>query len=368
MDELKIAITKTKNPLPLPDSNGLGFGKYFTDHMLLADYKAGIGWRNLRIVPFGPLSLHPSAVVLHYGAEIFEGMKAYRTADNKIQMFRPMENAKRMNNSARRMCLPTIDEDYFVEAIRRFVEIEERWVPSEPGTSLYLRPFMYASEAKLGVHEASEATFVVIASPVGSYFPEGVKPIKIMIEDQDVRAVRGGTGEAKCGGNYAASTRAISRGEEQGYAQVLWLDGVERKYIEEVGAMNIMFKIGDTVVTPALNGSILPGITRKSAVQLLTHQGVKVEERAITVDEIMETAANGTMVEAWGIGTAAVVAPINAIAYKGVEYTIGTGDTGATTLKLYDDLTGIQWGKGTPDPFGWAFSVSEQAPGEVSSR
>lgn len=364
----QLKITKNTNPAPKPDESALGFGKIFTDHMLIVNYKAGLGWYNPRIEPFAPIPMHPAAAVFHYGTEIFEGLKAYRTPEGKIQMFRPMENVKRFNRSARRMCLPTVDLDLCLEYIRRFVELEQEWVPHAPGTSLYLRPFMFASDPYLGVHTAEEVTFMVIASPVGSYFPNGMEPIKIMIEDQDVRAVRGGTGEAKCGGNYAASNRAGDRAFKAGFSQVLWLDGIEHKYIEEVGAMNIMFKIGDTVTTPALSGSILPGITRMSALELLRHQGVKVEERAITIDEVIEAIKDGTLDECWGIGTAAVIAPIGAVAFQGVEYPVGTSKVGPVAQKLYNDMTGIQWGTGAEDPFGWAFPVEQAEQGENLGR
>ena len=354
-----IKITRTTTPKAKPDQNHLGFGKYYTDPMLRIDYTAGIGWHDARIEPFGNLEIHPAAVVLHYGTEIFEGLKAYRRPDGKVQMFRPMENIRRMNNSARRMCLPTMDEDLALESLRLFVELEEDWVPSAPGTSLYLRPFMIATEPNLAVHTAKEISYLVIASPVASYFPEGLKPVKIMIEDEDVRAVRGGTGEAKCGGNYAAATRAGDRAETKGYSQVLWLDGVERKYIEEVGAMNVMFKIGDEIVTPKLTGSILPGITRKSAIELLASQGITVSERLLSVDELIGAAKDGTLDEAWGIGTAAIISPIGVLGYQGVDYTIHNGEIGPFAQKLYDDLSGIQWGK-TEDPFGWTFPIDQQ--------
>lgn len=352
----KLSITKNPNPKAKPDEAALGFGKYYTDHMMIIDYTAGIGWHDARIVPFGPINLHPASVVLHYGTEIFEGLKAYRTPEGKVQLFRPIENVRRMNNSARRMCLPTMDEEMGLEALRAFVELEQDWVPSAPGTSLYLRPFMFASEPNLALHAVKEATYMIIASPVGSYFPNGLQPVKILIEDQDVRAVRGGTGEAKCGGNYAGATRAGERAEQQGYSQVLWLDGVERKYIEEVGGMNAMFQIDGVVVTPALNGSILPGITRKSAIELLTSQGVKVEERKLSIDELIAAAEAGKLEECWAIGTAAVISPIGVLAYKGTEYAINGGEIGPTARKLYDDLTGIQWGRNA-DPLGWTFPV-----------
>ena len=356
MNEIK--ITKTTHPKTKPDESKLGFGKYYTDHNTRSRVTAGIGWHDARIVPFANLEIHPAAVVLHYGTEIFEGLKAYRRPDGKVQMFRPMENVRRMNNSARRMCLPTMDEELGLEALRTFVELEQDWVPSAPGTSLYLRPFMIATEPNLAVHTAKEIMYVLIASPVASYFENGLTPVKIMIEDEDVRAVRGGTGEAKCGGNYAAATRAGDRAETKGYSQVLWLDGVERKYIEEVGAMNVMFKIGDEIVTPKLTGSILPGITRKSAIELLASQGITVSERLLSVDELIGAAQDGTLEEAWGIGTAAIISPIGALAYKGQEYTIHNGEIGPFAQKLYDDLSGIQWGL-KPDPFGWTYPIDQ---------
>ena len=365
MNEIK--ITKTTHPKVKPDESKLGFGKYYTDHMLLIDYTGGIGWHDARIVPFGNLALHPAAVALHYGSEIFEGLKAYRRPDGKVQLFRPMENIRRMNNSARRMCMPTMDEELGLEALRTFVELEKDWVPSAPGTSLYLRPFMIATEANLAVHTAKELLYVLIASPVASYFENGLTPVKIMIEDEDVRAVRGGTGEAKCGGNYGAATRAGDRAEAKGYSQVLWLDGVERKYIEEVGAMNVMFKIGDEIVTPKLTGSILPGITRKSAIELLAHEGIKVSERLLSVDELIGAAKDGSLKEAWGIGTAAIISPIGALAYRGEEYPINNEEIGPFAQKLYDDLSGIQWGL-KEDPFGWTYPIDQAAAGEPSKK
>ncbi len=352
---MNISITKTTNPSNKPDSSKLGFGKFFTDHMFVMDYADG-KWGNARIVPFGNLSIHPASTVLHYGAEIFEGLKAYRRADGKVQLFRPMENIRRLNRSAERMCLPTIPEDDAFEALTTLIELEQDWVPSETGTSLYIRPFMFGNDETLGVHSVKNATFVIILSPVGSYYAEGINPVKIMIEDNDVRAVRGGTGEAKCGGNYAASSRAGERAEKLGYSQVLWLDGVERKYIEEVGAMNVMFKINGVIVTPMLAGSILPGITRKSCIELLRGEGYTVEERLLSVDELADALENGTLEEAWGCGTAAVVSPIGELAYKGKKYTVNGGKIGEVTQHLYDTLTGIQWGN-KPDTHGWCCEI-----------
>ncbi|MCQ2558443.1 MAG: branched-chain amino acid aminotransferase [Oscillospiraceae bacterium] len=354
---MEIKITKNPNPAAKPtDESQLGFGKVFTDHMLVADWDKGIGWHDFRIEPFAPITIHPASTVLHYGVEIFEGLKAYRTADGKVQMFRPIENAKRLNSSAERLAMPTIDPEVTVECIRKLVEVDAEWVPHNEGTSLYIRPFMFADEEFLGVHGASHYRFMVILSPSGSYYKGGIAPVKIMIEDQDVRAVRGGTGYTKCGGNYAASMRAGERAEAKGYTQVLWLDGVERKYIEEVGAMNIMFKIDGKVVTPALNGSILPGITRKSIIELLHSQGVEVEERQISIDELVAAAESGKLEEVWGCGTAAVVSPVGVLMYMDKEYVINNNVIGPVTQKLYDDLTGIQWGR-NEDKLGWVFPV-----------
>ena len=353
---MNIAITKTAAPKEKPASDILGFGKYFTDHMFMMDYTAGEGWHNARIVPFGPIALHPASTVLHYGSEIFEGLKAYRRADGKVQLFRPLENIRRMNRSAERMCLPQIPEDVALETLTEFVRMEQEWTPSAAGTSLYLRPFMFGNDETLGVHAVHNATYVIIASPVGSYYKEGINPVKIMIETEDVRAVRGGTGEAKCGGNYAASNRAGQRAEEKGYSQVLWLDGVERKYIEEVGAMNVMFKISGEVVTPMLAGSILPGITRKSIIEVLKNEGIPVCERRISMEELAEAMENGTLEEAWGCGTAAVVSPIGELNYNGKQYAVNNGEIGPVTQKLYDTLTGIQWGK-IEDTYGWTMEL-----------
>ena len=353
---MDISITKTTTPKQMPPEDKLGFGKVFTDHMLMVDYEEGKGWHNARILPFGPITLHPASTVLHYGAEIFEGLKAYRRADGGVQLFRPMENIKRMNRSAERMSLPEMDENDMLELLTTFVRLEERWVPKSFGTSLYLRPFMFGNDETLGVHAVKRASFMLIASPSGSYYAEGINPVGIMIESEDVRTVRGGTGYAKCGGNYAASTRAGERAAKLGYSQVLWLDGVERKYIEEVGAMNVMFKIDGEIVTPALTGSILPGITRKSCLEVLRAKGYTVSERLLSVDELIEAMEQGKLEEAWGCGTAAVVSPIGKLAYGEKEYVINNGKIGDVTQYLYDTLTGIQWGL-IEDGFNWVYKL-----------
>ncbi|MCQ2481442.1 MAG: branched-chain amino acid aminotransferase [Clostridia bacterium] len=354
---MEIKITKTTAPKAKPeDESKLGFGRIFTDHMFLMDYSNEEGWHDARIVPFGPLPIHPASTVLHYGVEIFEGLKAYRKQNGEIAMFRPIENIRRMNNSAERLCLPQIDEDVAMEILDTIVELEKDWVPHSDGTSLYIRPYMFGNDPHLGVHAVHNATYAIICSPVGAYYAEGINPVKIAIESEDVRAVKGGTGYAKCGGNYAASLRAGEKAEQKGFTQVLWLDGVHRKYIEEVGSMNVMFKINGEIVTPELTGSVLPGITRKSCVELLKEKGYKVSERLISIDELYNAAKDGTLEEAWGTGTAAVVSPIGWLSYKGEEFIVNNGVIGEVTQALYDELTGIQWGK-IEDAHGWSHKV-----------
>ena len=353
---MEIKIIKTNTPKEKVEETKLGFGKYFTDHMFVMEYNKEEGWHNARIEPFSNLSLPPSAAVFHYGAEIFEGLKAYRTPFGDIQLFRPDANIERLNNSAERISLPQVDSKFALEALKQFVNVERDWVPYKKGTSLYIRPFLFATSPELGLHSITDAMFVIIASPVGNYYKEGINPVSIMIETEDVRAVRGGTGYAKCGGNYAASNRAGEKAEKKGFSQVLWLDGVERKYIEEVGSMNVMFKINNTIVTPKLTGSVLPGVTRRSCIQILKDWGYNVEERLIDVDEIGTAMKNGTLEEAWGCGTAAVVSPIGLLEYKGENFTINNGKIGEVTQKLYDELTGIQWGE-IEDKHNWCVKV-----------
>lgn len=355
---MEISVTLTANKKAKPDQTDLGFGRHFTDHMFVMDYDPEHGWHDARIVPFGDFSVSPACVIFHYGAEVFEGLKAYRTPSGKVQLFRPDQNFIRLNNSAERLSLPQIDREFALKALKELVKVDEDWVPSQPGTSLYIRPFLFATDVALGVHGTHNARYVVILSPVGNYYKEGLNPVKIMIETDDVRTVRGGTGYAKCGGNYAASTRAGDKAEKKGFSQVLWLDGVERKYIEEVGSMNVMFKIGDTVVTPKLTGSVLPGITRKSCLEIMKEEGVKAEERLLSVDELVDACESGKLVEAWGTGTAAVVSPIGELSYNGKNYIINNGKIGDFTQHLYDTLTSIQWGK-AKDTRGWIYPIDD---------
>ena len=353
---MDIKIQRASELKSKPSLEKIAFGSHFTDHMFIMDYHEGKGWHDLRIVPFGNLELSPAAMVFHYAQEIFEGMKAYRSPLGEILLFRPIENIRRMNISADRICIPQIPEDLFLEALKTLLILEKDWVPSEPDTSLYIRPFAIATEANLGVMASKSYKFVIIASPVGSYYPEGINPIRIMIESRDVRAVLGGTGFAKCGGNYAASIRAGKRALSQGYNQVLWLDGITRRNIEEVGSMNVMFKIGGKVVTPGLTGSVLPGITRKSCIELLGSWGYEVSERDFSIDELIEASNDGSLEEAWGTGTAAVISPICEIAFEGKSYEIPGKGIGPLTQRLYNTITDIQWGR-MEDKFAWSIKV-----------
>jgi len=353
MQEIKILKAQTLKEKP---TGKLGFGKIFTDHMLVMDYTEGQGWHDCRIEPYAPIALDPSCMVFHYAQEIFEGLKAYRTADGSIQLFRPYENAFRMNRSAERLCIPQIDPDFWVKAVSALVELEKDWVPYEEGTSLYIRPFIIATDAFLGVHPSKTYKFIVILSPSGSYYAGGLEPVRIYIETQYVRAVRGGTGEAKTGGNYAASIKGQEISGKMGYSQVLWLDGVEQKYIEEVGAMNVFFKIDGKIVTPALMGSILPGITRKSVIELLRDWGYEVEERRLSVDELEAAAKAGKLEEMFGTGTAAVISPVGELLIGDNHIAINNGEIGPLSQKLYDQLTGIQWGR-VPDPHNWVYKL-----------
>jgi len=352
---LNVKVTKTTTPKQKPQGP-LGFGKIFTDHMFVMNYTEGMGWHDARVVPFSDISLSPACVVFHYGQEMFEGMKAYRGEDGKTYLFRPEKNAQRANDSNRRLCIPEIPEDIFVDAVKAVVDIDRDWVPSDEGTSLYIRPFVIATDEFLGVAPSKTYLFIIVLSPSGAYYESGLAPVGIWIEDEYVRAVKGGMGFAKTGGNYAASLIAQVKAHDSGYSQVLWLDGVERKYIEEVGAMNIMFKIDGKVITPALNGSILPGITRNSIINVCKAWGYEVEERRISVDEVVAAAKNGTLEEVWGTGTAAVVSPVGKLRYVDDVMTIGDGGIGELTQRLYDELTGIQWGK-REDPYGWRVEV-----------
>jgi len=354
MPEIELILARDKKPKPA--GGNLKFGRIFTDHMFVMDYEEGRGWHSPRIVPYQPIALEPSAMVFHYAQTVFEGLKAFRCADGRVRLFRPEMNVKRLNRSCARLSIPQIDERLALEAIRKLVETDSDWVPEEDGTSLYIRPFIIATEPHIGVAPSSTYRFIIIMSPVGAYYADGLMPVSILVETRDVRAVPGGVGEAKTGGNYAASLRAQQEAEKYGSSQVLWLDGVHRRYVEEVGSMNVFFKIDGTVVTPELSGSILDGITRNSVLRLLDHWGVKTEERRISIDEILEAHRSGRLEEAFGTGTAAVVSPVGELVHDGDRLSVGGGGIGPLTSKLYETLTGIQYGR-IEDLFGWMTEI-----------
>ena len=357
MLDIKIELTKTPKAKPAPGEK-LGFGKIFTDHMFVMNYTEGKGWHDPRIEPFRNISLSPAAMVYHYGQEMFEGLKAYKNPDGNVYLFRPDMNAKRTNATNDRLVIPQLPVEDFVQAVSAVVDVDRDWIPTEPGTSLYIRPFIIATDEFLGVAPSKTYLFMVILSPSGAYYESGLAPVGIWIEDEYVRAVRGGIGFAKTGGNYAASLIAQQKAHDAGYSQVLWLDGVERKYIEEVGAMNIFFKIGGKVVTPALSGSILPGITRDSTIQLCKDWGYEVEERKISAEELLQAQKDGTLEEVFGTGTAAVISPVGKLRYQDEVMTIANGETGPLSMKLYETITGIQLGK-LPDTKGWRVQVGK---------
>ena len=356
VSEQTITVTLATEKKPKPDPSKLEFGKVFTDHMFMMDYTVENGWHNAQILPYQPITLDPASVIFHYGQAVFEGMKAYLTAEDKVLLFRPEKNMERLNKSNDRLCIPEIDEEFALDALKQLINVDREWIPTGEGTSLYIRPFVISTQPFLGVAASISYKFMIILSPVGSYYKEGVKPVKIFVENEYVRAVAGGTGSAKTAGNYASSLKAQQIATQKGYSQVLWLDGVEKKYIEEVGAMNVFFKIGDEVVTPVLNGSILEGVTRRSVLDLLKHWNVPVVERKISVEEIFEASKNGELKEAFGTGTAAVISPIGEFLWNETSITLNNGETGVLAKKIYDTLTNIQNGR-EEDPFGWTVEV-----------
>ncbi|PRP53564.1 branched-chain amino acid aminotransferase [Bacillus halotolerans] len=339
-----------------PDPSSLGFGKYFTDYMFVMDYEEEKGWHRPRLTPYAPIMLDPSSSVFHYGQAVFEGLKAYRTEDGRVLLFRPEQNIKRLNRSCQRMSMPPLDEELVLEALTQLVELEKEWVPREKGTSLYIRPFVIATEPSLGVKASKNYTFMIVLSPVGSYYGDQLQPINIYVEDEFVRAVNGGVGNAKTSGNYAASLQAQQKANELGYDQVLWLDAIEKKYAEEVGSMNIFFVINGEVVTPALSGSILSGITRASAIELIRSWGIPVREEKISIDDIYAASARGELTEVFGTGTAAVVTPVGELNIHGRTVIVNDRQIGEISKKLYQTITDIQLGK-VKDPFRWTVEV-----------
>jgi len=351
-----IRISRAATKKPKPKDSELTFGTVFTDHMFVLDFQEEKGWYDPRVEPYGPFPLDPAAAVLHYAQAVFDGLKAFRGRDGQVRLFRPRKHVERLIQSSQRLCIPPLDPDLALKSLVTLVGIEKDWVPSTVGTSLYVRPTIIASEAFLGVRPAKSYIYYVILSPVGAYYPEGINPVKILVVDKYVRAVEGGVGAAKTGVNYAASLYAAEEAKHAGFTQVLWLDGRERKYVDEVGTMNIMMKIGDEIVTPPLSGTILAGVTRDSALTLMRDWGLRVSERPVTIDEVAAAARKGTLEEVWGTGTAAVISPVGELAYKGERLVINGGRIGTLTQKLYDAIVGIQYGT-APDTRGWTVPV-----------
>jgi len=353
---VNITFKKAEKLKDHPKDSALGFGTVFTDHMFNMDYNPEEGWHNPRIEPYGPFTMDPSSMVLHYGQAIFEGLKAYKTDSGEIQLFRPKDNLKRLNTSGNMLCMPELDEEFILEALMELLKVEKDWVPSEPGTSLYIRPAIIATDPYIGLRSSHTYRFFIILSPVGAYYPEGFDPVKIWVTTDYVRAVRGGVGQAKTAGNYAASLYATKLANQDGYTQVMWLDGVELKYVEEVGSMNIFFVIGDELITPELNRSILSGVTRDSVIKMAKSWGLKVVERKISIDEIYDAHKSGELKEIFGSGTAAVISPVGKIKYDGKEITIGDGGVGPLSGRLFQDLMNVQYGK-AEDSFNWIVPV-----------
>ena len=342
-----------------------GFGQYFTDHMVRIDWDADRGWHSARVEAYGPLTMDPASSVLHYGQAIFEGLKAYRHADGSIVTFRPEQNARRFQRSAARMAMPELPEELFLEAVRLLVDVDQAWVPEAGGEeSLYLRPMLIATERTLGVHPSSSYTFLLIASPAGAYFTGGINPVKVWLSHEYVRACPGGTGDAKFAGNYAASLAAQAQAEEKGCDQVVWLDAIERTWIEEMGGMNLAFlypdnecEAGVKLVTPALSGSLLPGITRDSILKVAAQLGYDVSEERLAIADVFADIKSGKLTEAFGTGTAAVISPVGPLCWKDETLTLNNNEIGPVAQKLYDTLTGIQWGK-LPDQNDWIMKLS----------
>ncbi len=351
-----IAVEKAAQLKEKPLDSDLTFGTIFTDHMFTMDYEAPEGWKNPRIEPYQPLVLDPSTLVFHYGQAVFEGMKAYRRSNGKIGIFRPRDYIARFNRSADRLCIPRVDEELFYQALLKLIEVEKDWVPGTKETSLYIRPFAIATDPYVGVRPSNTYKFMIILSPVGAYYPEGFKPVSIYVTDRYVRAVKGGLGYVKTPANYAASLLAAEEAKHAGYTQVLWLDGCQKKYVEEVGTMNIFFVINDEIITPSLDGSILGGMTRDSVLQVAQKWGWKVKERAIAIDEVYQAFKDGSLQEIFGTGTAAVISPVNELKWNDKIIIPGDGKVGKISQQLYDYITGVQYGL-NKDEFGWVVEL-----------
>ena len=357
MEQITYQLKPRTSKVELPSK--LGFGSLFTDHIFEMDFLPEKGWHNFAIKPVENLSVHPAAMFIHYGQSIFEGLKAFRTENNEVVIFRAEKHLARMNNSAKRICMPPIDESFVLEALKELVSIEQDWIPTNRGESLYIRPIMFGTDEMLGVHPSHNYKFIIMLSPVGAYYPEGFKPVKILMQDDYVRAVRKGVGDAKTAGNYAASLLATEIANKLGYTQVLWLDGIEQKYLEEVGTMNIFVEFENEIATPKLTGSILPGITRASIIQLLREKNYTVNERLISVEEFIQAYDNGKLKGVFGTGTAAIISPVAEVTFKEKKMVINNGEASALAVELFDEITNIQLGT-TPDKFGWITKVASE--------
>lgn len=350
-----IPVTKNQHPKDKP-SGPLGFGRYFTDHMFIAHFNRAQGWHSAKVVPYAPLSMDPAAAVFHYAQSLFEGLKAFRHKNNDIVIFRPQFNAKRMAQGAARLCMPKVPEDLFISGLETLVAIDSSWVPKEKGSSLYIRPTLIGSEAFLGVRPADQYTFFIILSPVAGYYTAGSKPIKIWVEKEQIRAARGGLGDTKAAANYAAALQAATLARPQGFDQVLWLDAVEKKYVEEVGTMNVFFVFKNEIVTPPLQGTILPGGLRECGLQLLQQWKKPVKERSLGMDEVVQSYQRGELLEVFGTGTAAVISPVGELVYGDLSMKFKY-DEQSISHRLYDEITGIQYGE-KPDLYHWLHPLS----------
>jgi len=349
-------VTKTDRPKAKPDPDTLKFGAAFTDHMFTMEYDEGKGWHDGKITPYGPFMLEPAAVVFHYAQECFEGLKAYKSKDGRVLLFRPDMNAKRINRTSDRLCIPLLDEELFVEAVKALVSVDKEWIPQKDGTSLYIRPFIIATEPYVGVRASAQYLFVIILSPVGPYYEGGLAPTKLLVEDEYVRAALGGTGFTKAGGNYGAALKAQEKAHDKGCEQVLWLDSAERKFVEEIGTSNAFFLIDGEVVTPPAGGTILPGVTRDSVIALLKKWGYPITEKKISIEEVFDAAKTGRLKEMFASGTAAVISPVGELIWKDQGIIINGNNIGGLSQKLYDELYGIQTGE-IADHMGWTVEV-----------
>lgn len=357
MEKINFQIKKRNEKITLPDN--LGFGKIFTDHVFEMDYEESKGWYNPIIKPLENISVHPATTFIHYGQVVFDGLKAFKTENNDIVIFRPDEHFKRLNNSSKRLCIPEVDIDFMINALSELILIDKDWIPSKKGESLYIRPFIIGTEPFLGVRPSKAYKLILLLSPVGAYYSEGFKPVKILVQDDYVRAVRKGLGDCKTPANYAASLLAAEEAKKKGFTQVLWLDGVEQKYIEEVGTMNIFIVLKDEVVTPSLNGSILPGITRKSVIKILEDWDININERLISIDELVDEYEKGNVKGIFGTGTAAIISSVGTLAYKDKEMIINNGDPDELAVELFDEITSIQYGQ-KEDKYNWLLTTEKE--------